>query len=112
MMETAAGAVAATGADAALHTRQQQEQPRAGDKAAAKGAAAESSGSPTKGDTIHTLCTSNGSPYLNFQNRIMCAMSAFCCPAAALCFRDVSGPASSGLPLFEAAPGNAVSCGI
>lgn len=27
--------------------------------------------SPTKGDTIHTLCTSNGSPYLNFQNRIM-----------------------------------------
>lgn len=26
---------------------------------------------PTKGDTIHTLVTSNGSPYLNFQNRIM-----------------------------------------
>ena len=22
-------------------------------------------------DTIHTICTSNGSPYLNFQNRIM-----------------------------------------
>lgn len=25
----------------------------------------------SKGDTIHTLCTSNGSPYLNFQLRIM-----------------------------------------
>lgn len=25
----------------------------------------------TTGDTIHTLCTSNGSPYLNFQLRIM-----------------------------------------
>ena len=25
----------------------------------------------TKGTTIHTLVTSNGSPYLNFQNRIM-----------------------------------------
>ena len=70
-METAAGVVAGTGADAALQV--QQGQPRAADKAAAKGAAAKSSGSPTKGDTIHTLCTSNGSPYLNFQNRIMCA---------------------------------------
>ena len=30
-------------------------------------------GIPTKGTTIHTLVTSNGSPYLNFQNRIMCA---------------------------------------
>ncbi len=29
---------------------------------------------PTTGDTVHTLCTSNGSPYLNFQLRIMCAM--------------------------------------
>lgn len=28
-------------------------------------------GIPTKGTTIHTLVTSNGSPYLNFQNRIM-----------------------------------------
>ena len=28
---------------------------------------------PTTGTTIHTLCTSNGSPYLNFQTRIMCA---------------------------------------
>ena len=28
---------------------------------------------PAKGTTIHTLCTSNGSPYLNFQTRIMCA---------------------------------------
>ena len=26
---------------------------------------------PTAGDTIHTLVTSNGSPYLNFQTRIM-----------------------------------------
>lgn len=38
---------------------------------AAGGAAMQMQGSPTKGDTIHTLCTSNGSPYLNFQNRIM-----------------------------------------
>ena len=30
-------------------------------------------GIPYKGTTIHTLVTSNGSPYLNFQNRIMCA---------------------------------------
>eukprot|EP00884_Botryococcus_braunii_P014590 jgi/Botrbrau1/23131/Bobra.0243s0061.1 len=28
---------------------------------------------PTTGDEIHTLVTSNGSPYLNFQNRIMYA---------------------------------------
>ncbi|EIE24619.1 hypothetical protein COCSUDRAFT_14028 [Coccomyxa subellipsoidea C-169] len=28
-------------------------------------------GIPTKGTAIHTLVTSNGSPYLNFQNRIM-----------------------------------------
>lgn len=28
-------------------------------------------GIPTKGMTIHTLVTSNGSPYLNFQNRVM-----------------------------------------
>ncbi len=28
-------------------------------------------GIPYKGTTIHTLVTSNGSPYLNFQNRIM-----------------------------------------
>lgn len=35
---------------------------------------AKATGFPTKGDTIHTLCTSNGSPYLNFQNRIMCAL--------------------------------------
>ena len=26
---------------------------------------------PSTGTTIHTLCTSNGSPYLNFQTRIM-----------------------------------------
>ena len=26
---------------------------------------------PVSGDTIHTLCTSNGSPYLNYQTRIM-----------------------------------------
>ena len=71
MMETAAGAAAGTGADAALHAL--QELPRAADKAAAKGGtAAKLAGSPTKGDSIHTLCTSNGSPYLNFQNRIMC----------------------------------------
>ncbi len=38
---------------------------------AASAVAAEAKGSPTTGDTIHTLCTSNGSPYLNFQNRIM-----------------------------------------
>jgi hypothetical protein len=38
---------------------------------AAGGAAVQMQASPTKGDTIHTLCTSNGSPYLNFQNRIM-----------------------------------------
>ena len=30
---------------------------------------------PAKGTTIHTLCTSNGSPYLNFQTRIMCALT-------------------------------------
>ena len=38
-------------------------------------------GIPTKGTTIHTLVTSNGSPYLNFQNRIMCAlaMHPLCC---------------------------------
>lgn len=30
-------------------------------------------GWPTQGSTIHTLCTSNGSPYTNFQNRIMYA---------------------------------------
>ena len=28
---------------------------------------------PTVGSTVHTLCTSNGSPYVNFQNRIMYA---------------------------------------
>lgn len=33
-------------------------------------------GIPTKGTTIHTLVTSNGSPYLNFQNRIMCGPNA------------------------------------
>lgn len=27
--------------------------------------------SPLSGTTIHTLCTSNGSPYLNYQTRIM-----------------------------------------
>ena len=27
--------------------------------------------SATSGRTIHTLCTSNGSPYLNYQTRIM-----------------------------------------
>jgi hypothetical protein len=30
-------------------------------------------GWPTEGTTVHTLCTSNGSPYTNFQNRIMYA---------------------------------------
>jgi hypothetical protein len=30
-------------------------------------------GWPTEGSTVHTLCTSNGSPYTNFQNRIMYA---------------------------------------
>lgn len=28
---------------------------------------------PADGSAVHTLCTSNGSPYLNFQNRIMYA---------------------------------------
>lgn len=28
---------------------------------------------PRRGRTVHTLCTSNGSPYTNFQNRIMYA---------------------------------------
>ena len=41
---------------------------------------AKASGFPTKGNTIHTLCTSNGSPYLNFQNRIMCALILSCRP--------------------------------
>ena len=70
-MET--GADAAAGSDAALRAQQQQQQQQQQQKGPSgkKGAAA-SSGSPTKGDTIHTLCTSNGSPYLNFQNRIMC----------------------------------------
>jgi len=27
--------------------------------------------SASKGRSIHTLCTSNGSPYLNYQTRIM-----------------------------------------
>ena len=77
-METAAGAAAGTGVDAALHT--QKEQPRASDgRAAANGAAAKQAGSPMKGDTIHTLCTSNGSPYLNFQNRIMCERGSCKC---------------------------------
>ena len=30
-------------------------------------------GWPTAGSAVHTLCTSNGSPYVNFQNRIMYA---------------------------------------
>jgi hypothetical protein len=30
-------------------------------------------GWPSEGSTVHTLCTSNGSPYTNFQNRIMYA---------------------------------------
>jgi hypothetical protein len=30
-------------------------------------------GWPTQGSTVHTICTSNGSPYTNFQNRIMYA---------------------------------------
>lgn len=28
-------------------------------------------GFPERGKTFHTICTSNGSPYVNFQNRIM-----------------------------------------
>ena len=40
--------------------------------------AVKQTGLPTTGDTIHTLCTSNGSPYLNFQNRIMCALHLHC----------------------------------
>lgn len=28
---------------------------------------------PTIGSMVHTVCTSNGSPYVNFQNRIMYA---------------------------------------
>ncbi|KAK9816540.1 hypothetical protein WJX72_001729 [[Myrmecia] bisecta] len=44
----------------------QQVQPQQGASSAAA-----SSAYPTKGTMIHTVCTSNGSPYLNFQNRIM-----------------------------------------
>ena len=36
-----------------------------------QGKPARTPGIPYKGTTIHTLVTSNGSPYLNFQNRIM-----------------------------------------
>ena len=35
--------------------------------------AKEAAGWPTVGSTVHTLCTSNGSPYVNFQNRVMYA---------------------------------------
>ena len=57
-----AGANLATAAAETVAATQQQ---------AAGVAAVQTQASPTKGDTIHTLCTSNGSPYLNFQNRIM-----------------------------------------
>jgi len=39
-----------------------------------KGSRPDDRASQTTGDTIHTLCTSNGSPYLNFQTRIMWAL--------------------------------------
>jgi hypothetical protein len=35
------------------------------------GAAADHPEWPRKGNKVHTMCTSNGSPYTNFQNRIM-----------------------------------------
>ena len=97
-METAAGAVAATGADAAMHAQQTI-------KAAAKGIAAKPSGRPTTGDTIHTLCTSNGSPYLNFQNRIMCATAASATMLAL--WSSERSPASSCLVAAQGTGGNA-----
>ena len=54
--------------------QQQQQQPEATQQSGgAAGAVTVISPLPMTGDTIHTLCTSNGSPYLNFQLRIMCA---------------------------------------
>ena len=52
---------AATEQPAALPERQQQQ----------KLALGLDTRFPSSGITIHTLCTSNGSPYLNFQTRIM-----------------------------------------
>jgi len=46
--------------------------------AAAGGAAAAAAGAGP--NTIHTLCTGNGSPYQNYQLRIVSALPA--CPAA------------------------------
>jgi hydroxyproline O-arabinosyltransferase len=46
---------------------------RAATGASASAAFSSPPGWPTRGSTVHTLCTSNGSPYTNFQNRIMYA---------------------------------------
>ena len=44
-----------------------------GEGASAGGGHHVPAGWPTVGSTVHTLCTSNGSPYTNFQTRIMYA---------------------------------------
>mmetsp|Transcript_4256 Transcript_4256/g.12271 ORF Transcript_4256/g.12271 Transcript_4256/m.12271 type:complete len:438 (-) Transcript_4256:1868-3181(-) len=59
-----------------VQQQQQQQQQQQADQqviadGAAKGVVDATASLPTTGDTIHTLCTSNGSPYLNFQLRIM-----------------------------------------
>lgn len=69
-------------------------------------------GIPYKGTTIHTLVTSNGSPYLNFQNRIMCAPNMHPSPAQpilscllAFSVAILEGPASPYLGILaQAAP--------
>ena len=80
MMEAKAGA----GVDDAELLQQQFKEALLAKRAAKSGASAvavpavkqvaEKAMFPTTGNTIHTLCTSNGSPYMNFQNRIMCVL--------------------------------------
>lgn len=79
MMESGAGAAA--GGDAQLQ-QQAKPVPQTKEVSEVVRAVAKPAEFPTKGDTIHTLCTSNGSPYLNFQNRIMCALNP---PSTARC---------------------------
>ena len=99
-MENTAGAAAGT--DAELHAQQQQQQQKQQQQKQQQqqqqqaGKKAVVAGSPTMGDTIHTLCTSNGSPYLNFQNRIMCdprggyaSLYAVLTPQVAMASRDL-----------------------
>lgn len=61
-------------------------------------------GIPYKGTTIHTLVTSNGSPYLNFQNRIMCA------PNMHLFFSSAHPELSAGILMLPILEGPASPC--